>query len=210
MAGCQPIPDDLIGAVLAAFRGAWGGRNRAFYACGLAMGFRASELLSLDRSDVITAQGQIVDRVMVRAEHMKGQEGKTRARTVKLNAVGRRYLEAWLIRQAELGYCAGSIPVFCKASGQRVSYWMMWRALKDAFTASGLDQRGFATHSLRKTFALKTYDHFTSRLISGAFHGDPIVAVCEALGHADIRATRKYIPTPDVDEAIDGLYDGLI
>ena len=53
--------------------------------------------------------------------------------------------------------------------------------LKEAFIATGLNGK-FATHSLRKSFAQRVYEH----------SGD-IYLVQELLGHANVSTTQKYI-----------------
>ncbi|OVE81195.1 hypothetical protein BVY04_03935 [bacterium M21] len=53
---------------------------------------------------------------------------------------------------------------------------------------------------MRKTFALDNYLRLVAMLKSGELQADPLVVLCELMGHADIRATLKYVPRTDVSK----------
>jgi integrase len=179
-----------VEALLESFRGVFAARDRALVVFGITSGFRASEILSLTRGDLINRWGEIDDRVTVRRTHMKG---KRRSRTVDLNPQARLFLSLWLDAQAKLGLITSDRAVFGGRNGQPITYWRMLAILKRGYQAIGLQKRGYATHSLRKTFAENYYRWAVEQLRAGSTQDDPIILTCEALGHADIRATRQYL-----------------
>lgn len=195
MAGMKPLTREQVEAVLETFSGIYRERNQALFMVSIETGFRSQEILSLRRGDVINEAGQINDRITVLAEFMKGREGRKRSRTVPLFGMSKRFLENWLTIQAEkFGLCHRKTPVFSTYAGTALGYWTHWNLYKKAFKKAGITERGFATHSARKTFAKENYEILVDLGITGELRADPIVELSLMMGHADPRATMHYTP----------------
>lgn len=164
-----------------------GARNAALFTVGLMTGFRVSEILSQELSDVFQC-GRVVDAVTVRRAAMKG---KGEGRTVKLNAKAKAALESWLeVRGEEEG------PLWCSAAGKRISRVQVWRILDKAFKSIGMTGT-MGTHCMRKTFADRMYEILDGDLIN----------LQKALGHKWVTSTSQYLSFKEekINDALDQL-----
>ena len=161
-------------------------RNTGLFLLGVSVGGRISEMLSLTIGDVWDFKGdKPIDDFYFRKEIVKGKE---EARRVPLNRDGRNaigMLVGW--QKTHTGSIKPSDPLFLSrksgAEGNKQPFQRKQaeRILKNAFAAAGLTGR-LNTHTLRKSFATRLYNVRRD-----------IVAVQEALGHASIVTTRKYL-----------------
>ena len=188
MKGCRPLTRAEVDLVTSHLRyGHNGVRNSAFFTVGLMTGFRVSELLSVDISDVFQC-GRVVDAVTVRRSAMKG---KGEERTVKLNAKAKEALASWV---EERGVVDG--PLFCSTAGKRISRVQVWRIFNRAFEA--IEMTGtLGTHCMRKTFASRMYDGL----------GGDLINLQKALGHKWITSTSQYLSfkEDEINDALDQL-----
>jgi integrase/recombinase XerD len=202
---CDPFTDEQIPEILAAM--GEGSRNKALFALGLGTGLRVSELLQIRRKDLVDELGVLRDRVTV--YHAKGDK----VRTVPINALATPYLKDWLICQQVIGQASGKCPVFCGPSGQAVTRKYVWQVIRAAARKAKIRPQwggAFGTHSMRKTFARAVYLHWQERQRAGE-DAEPLVKVQEALGHANIDSTRRYLNfmLGRSEEGVMALYPGL-
>jgi integrase len=201
MKGCRPFSDAEVQAITQVFGGRYAARDRALFVTGVKSGFRISELLSLTVGDVYD-HGRIVERVTVQRRHMKK---KTEGRTVVLHPRARDAIGTWLpILARYLGVekprdILPGTPLFCsrvrRADGTRrpIARETAWRILEAAAAANELTGK-IGTHSMRKTFANKVYDHVQHDLVKTQ----------RALGHKNINSTVAYLSfrEEDIEAAI--------
>jgi integrase len=200
MKGCRPLTDTEVTRVLTTLGGRCALRDRALFLLGVKSGFRISELLSLRWGDVVQ-HGQLVERVTVVRRHMKQQR---EGRTVLLHPDARRALAAW--HQACAG--PGALPaerfIFKSRTGanRAMSRRQALRLLTAVYQAHGFTGK-VATHSMRKTFANKVYQHFCRRRAAGE-PLDPFRLTSKALGHRHINSTDHYLSflEAEIDQAI--------
>jgi integrase len=200
MKGCRPLTDAEVIVVLKSFGGRYAWRDRALFLLGVKSGFRVSELLSLRWGDV-WQHGQPVDRVTVPRRHMKQ---RLEGRTVLLHPEAKAALAGWLHACAGAGALPADTYVFRSRKGgnRPISRRHALRVVKDAYEANGLTGH-VATHSMRKTFANKVYQHLTRRRAAGEAI-DPFRLTSKALGHRNIASTDHYLSflEAEIDHAI--------
>lgn len=181
MRGTRPLDNEEIRKVADCFDGTFATRNRGLFMLGVSTGGRISELLSLTINSVYQ-NGAAVTALLFEKSIVKGKE---HSRTVPVNIDGRRAIAELIDWHSEhYGNTESHRPLFPSRNGQGEKY-MTTRAahnvLKKAFEVAGLNGH-LATHSLRKSFAQRLYDHT----------GD-IFAVQEMLGHKSVATTQKYL-----------------
>lgn len=187
--GMRPLSNVEIEKVTEALRasdGPYSIRNTGLFLLGVSVGGRISEMLSLTIGDVWDFKGnKPIDDFYFRREIVKGKE---KARRIPLNRDGRNaigMLVGW--QNTYTGNIKPSDPLFLSrksdAHGNKQPFQRKQaeRILKQAFENAGLTGR-LNTHTLRKSFATRVYNVRRD-----------IVAVQEALGHASIVTTRKYL-----------------
>lgn len=195
MKGTRPLNNDEIIQVSACFDGTFEIRNRGLFMLGVSTGGRISELLSLQIADVYQ-NGKPVTDLLFDKSIVKGGEV---SRAVPVNSDGRRAIEALIGWHGERYQNTNkSRPLFPSRNGQgakRMSRRTAHDVLKSAFEAAGLNGH-LATHSLRKSFAQRLYDHT----------GD-IFAVQEMLGHKSVATTQEYLGVnyASVREAVEAM-----
>lgn len=191
MKGCRPLTDAEIDLVAKSFSGKYVNRDKALFMLGVKSGFRISELLSLQLSDVIQT-GRIVDRVTVQRRNMKK---KTEGRTVLLHPEAKAVLVEWIEELRADGYMTDDAFIFQSKKGRNkaISRVHAWRILKECYESNEMTGK-LGTHSMRKTFANKVFD---------ALEGN-LVKTQKALGHRNINSTVQYLSfrEEDIDEAI--------
>ena len=181
MKGTRPLDNDEIRLVSACFDGTFEVRNRGLFMLGVSTGGRISELLSLQIDDVWQNDKAVSD-LLFEKSIVKGGEV---SRAVPVNRDGRRAIEnliAWhrdKYQNTESDrplfpsrHKSGSVPLHRQTAHQ---------LLKKAFIAAGLNGK-LATHSLRKSFAQRVYEHSSD-----------IYLVKELLGHKNVATTQSYL-----------------
>ena len=181
MKGTRPLDNNEIRLVSQCFDGTFETRNRGLFMLGVSTGGRISELLSLQIGDVWQNRAAVTD-LLYDKSIVKGGEV---SRAVPVNKDGRLGIEnliAWHWERYNTTH--KSRPLFPSRNGQgtqRMSRRTAHNVLKQAFEAAGLNGH-LATHSLRKSFAQRLYDHTSD-----------IFAVQEMLGHKNVATTQKYL-----------------
>lgn len=187
MTGARPLTRQEQASLEVAITGRHYLRDRCLVALGCNTGFRISELLSLNLGDVLQA-GAIVSQVEVRRRNMKG---KVKSRGVVLNEDAVIHLREWI---EELN-CRGGLfphtPLFCASTLKRLDRFQAYRIIRTAAQRAGLSGR-IATHSLRKSFAARTYNHYQDEVAAGK-RVDAFRMTSKALGHSSIESTDKYL-----------------
>lgn len=181
MKGTRPLDNAEIRKVSAAFAGTFAIRNRCLFMIGVSVGGRISELIALKVNDVWQNNKPVSDLLFDR-NIVKGGEV---SRAVPVNTDGRQAIEdliAWHLEH--YGNVDPTRPLFPSRKGQGLK--AMTRiaahdALKDAFGAAGLNGK-LGTHSLRKSYAQRLYEHTND-----------IYAVQEMLGHKSVVTTQRYL-----------------
>jgi integrase len=174
-------------------------RDRAFLQLALGTGFRASEILSLVWSQVLTSSGEISDSVTIERAHLKGGAGvrrkAIRSRRVPLNERVRGAVADYL---GSLGVVPMG-PVFRSRVGDNgaISRVQAHRLLKDLARKLGLDSRRLACHSARKKFALDVHRRA---------HFD-VLKTMRILGHSSPTVTARYVESSQ--DELDALVLGL-
>lgn len=186
--GCRPFTDEEVDRLMACLTGA---RDRALVVVGLYLGARISEALNLDVADV--AEVDASGRIRIRNEivfRRATTKGRHTSRAIKTHAEVRKALLALFEAR---GTDAG--PLFLATGRGRLKRGRAWKLLKAACDRAAIHDR-VGTHSLRKTFGLRTYRAKKD-----------IRLVQALLGHADLRDTILYIAVdePDLHDAIDSL-----
>lgn len=197
MAGCKALTDDEINRVLNSFNGIFEHRNQALFSLGITTGFRISELLSITRGQLIRKNGEFSKTITVKAENMKG---KLKSRTMELTPLAMKYLSYWLLQQQETYNLNQSNQyIFSKLNALGLQYEGAYKFIKNAYAIAGLPtENGYATHSMRKTFALK-YRKFFKNNKEQFENNDEMKALQKGLGHRNINSTYCYIESLDTD-----------
>ena len=181
MKGTRPLDNVEIRKVSAAFGGTFAIRNRSLFMLGVSVGGRISELIALKVNDVWQNNKSVSDLLFNR-NIVKGGEV---SRAVPVNTDGRQAIEDLIAWHLELyGNADPARPLFPSRKGQGLK--AMTRiaahdALKFAFEAAGLNGK-LGTHSLRKSYAQRLYEHTSD-----------IYAVQEMLGHKSVATTQRYL-----------------
>lgn len=182
MKGVRPLSISEIHAVANSFDGKYAVRNKSLFMLGVSCGGRISALLQFYLNDLYQ-NGTAVTDLHFDKGIVKG--GKA-SRYVPLNADGRvaiNELVAWHIEY--FGVFDAERPAFPSRNTGRGIISMTRRnahnILRDAFNAAGLNGK-LATHSLRKSYAQRLYEHT----------GD-IFCVQQMLGHKSVSTTQRYL-----------------
>lgn len=133
-------------------------------------GLRVSELIGLERRDLMLDEGLVV---------VRGKGDKRRIVPIGGGAVRRlrRYLRE---RRPELDRGRSGGAVFLNQHGRPLSRMGAWKIVRKHVTNAGISKR-VTPHTFRHSFAT----HLLER-------GADLVAVQEMLGHADISTTQIY------------------
>lgn len=155
-------------------------RDQALFVLGIWAGFRISELLSLRIADVFQG-GKVVDEVSVARRNMKK---KREGRTIPLHPEAKPALGLWVNKLLQAKDSLPTDPLFPSREGDKKALHRKsaWCALTKAYSKAGLTGK-LGTHALRKTFANRIYEN----------SGHDLMVTQEALGHAEITSTTKYL-----------------
>jgi len=190
MKGCRPLTEAEVRRVLVSFTGRHEVRNRCLFVLGVLCGFRISEMLSLRIKDVV-AGGLVRKRVKVPKRNMKGSK---EGRTAFLPPEGQH---AVLDQIRALEYPAPDDFLFRsqQRKNKAISPSQAHRVLVACFESCGVVDQ-VSTHSMRKTFADRMYNHFLQRVADGE-KVDAFTETSLALGHRDPASTRHYLSFRD-------------
>lgn len=173
-------------------------RDRLFVLLGACTGFRVSELLTLQWSQLVAADGQIVREVTIARRLLKGGRSE-RARAIRSRrvALGERARDAVADYLATLNCLpTPETHVFASRKGliQPITRCHATWLLQEAARAAGIDASRVGAHSLRKVFARGVY----------AGSGCDLVLTQRLLGHTSPLTTARYLQTSDseLDEAV--------
>jgi len=189
MSRCRPATAEEFQRVLRAFSGPLSARGRAMWVLGCTTGYRISELLSLNLGDVVDDAGHIRTEIDVQRRSMKGAAHSRRA---WLEPPVRSVVAEWVMWLNRQGQIHASVPLFCSRAGKRMSRFHAYRILKAAYRRAGLGGHGWATHTMRKTFARQVERNLLTRHRAG----EPLnvlMGIQEALGHRQITSTTSYL-----------------
>lgn len=182
MKGCRPLSESEILLVEQALIRV---RDKCLFKLCLATGFRISEALSIKVSDVIN-KGNPVSRISLSKSCTKGKiEGRSCA-----IGLGTQQAILSLVKDEQL---ASDDYLFTSRKGGMLGRKQAWSILKEAFAIVGLDKKGYACHSTRKTFARRIYQA----------SGKNIVLVQKGLGHRNLNSTSSYLNV--LDEETDNI-----
>lgn len=181
MKGTRPLDNAEIRKVSSAFDGTFTIRNRSLFMLGVSVGGRISELIALKVNDVWQNSKPVSDLLFDR-NIVKGGEV---SRAVPVNTDGQQAIANLIAWHLELyGNVDPTRPLFPSRKGQglkAMSRIAAHDALKDAFETAGLNGK-LGTHSLRKSYAQRLYEHTND-----------IYAVQEMLGHKSVVTTQRYL-----------------
>lgn len=195
MKGCRPLTRREVKSLINSASSSV--RDMALITLGFCTGYRISELLSLQLSDVVDVKGRIYESVSVKAANMKTGVG----RTVRLNSDASKALSKLASARLKTGALL-SEPLFTSRKSndgelRAISRVQAWRIIQVLCELADVVAKGVGTHSLRKTFAARIYE---------AVKGE-LGKVQIALGHANIGSTISYLSfqQSDIDAAILGI-----
>jgi integrase len=189
MAGCTPYTQEELDRILDSLDSDL--QTRVLFKLGLTTGFRVSELLSIRVSDILNPDGSTRSLIRLLKVNTKGKRG---SRELPMSS----WVRQDLVDQAITSDAMGKDFIFSsRQSGNNPMHrTQAWRRLKKYSHSAGVWDTG--THRLRKTFALRMYEHF----------GENIEKTRKVLGHKTIEATRYYLefPMQDTVDAIEDIY----
>ncbi len=191
MRGCRPLTTEETQRVVRAFAGRTARRDRSMFVLQLTTGVRISELLSLNRGDVLTADGSLVDQVLIRRRNTKGAEAGLRK---SLLPIAGEALSRWLEEQKNppWGQVIASVPLFTTFTGRRLSRQHAYNIYRRAYRQAGLTLNALGTHTPRKTYGNRLYEAYLERMQRGE-NIDPFRATSRMLAHKSIDSTEAYL-----------------
>jgi len=168
----EPLPVETIKALLNNCENSiYGLRDKAIIFMLFDTGLRASEILSLNISDINYLTGEILLR--------SGKGGKPRY--VYLGKAARKVLRNYLKRRTEK-----SVILWLCRGGERLSYAGLRSILRRCSERAGIDLPSI--HSFRRSFAI-------NMLRNGA----SIYALKEIMGHTDLQVLQRYLKLNNSD-----------
>lgn len=151
-------------------------RDRCLFVLGIRTGFRISELLSLNISDVFDGS-KVKDSIHLKKRNTKGKQA---GRIVPMHPESALVISAWVNEHPNL---LPDSPLFQSIGGNRLGRIDAWNIIKKACTRALICVERVGTHSMRKTFATTMNEKFNGN----------IYKLKQAMGHASITSTEKYI-----------------
>jgi integrase/recombinase XerD len=183
--GCEESSQPRLTAVASKKKTAIGIRDRAMIEMAYDCGLRASELCSIELSNIDETSGVMYVRGKGRKERIVPYVGA-------LKGVIRRYLEEArpvLAGQPDSGY------LFLSARGNRMSRQELWNIVQRRGRDAGIARARLHPHVLRHSFAT----HLQRR-------GMDLRTLQELLGHSSIATTEKYA---HLDTELRDIYDSF-
>jgi site-specific recombinase XerD len=176
---------EMEALVAAPDRATWvGRRDHALLLVALQTGLRASELINLRRSDLVTGTG-----AHLRCE---GKGRKQRCTPLRRDTV--QVLEAWLQEQAG----AGSDPLFPTVRGTTLSrdaleHLVRRHTLTAARACPSLVGKRVSPHVLRHSTAMELLHHGVDQTVIALWLGHESVETTQIYLHADLRLKEKAL-----------------
>ena len=172
----------------------------ALAAIGVTAGCRITEVLMLQRGDLLTRDGAIRDRICY--VNLKKRGKAFHHRRLVIPKSWRNYIVRHLRADELRGYDRPDDLVFRGNCGSPLRRQTVWRVFRDVLG------KGYGTHWMRKTFAQEMFREFMRTAPA-----DPMRALeltRQALGHARIDTTVRYlgIDAGAVDRAQDAVFSG--
>jgi site-specific recombinase XerD len=168
--GCKPLSDQEISLISDSMESL---RDKCLFILGVKTGFRISELLSIKKSDCLQ-YNKVKASITVQKRNTKG---KVASRSIPLTNEVMEVLKSYIqTLPKEQEY------LFQSRNGNRLSRVQAWRVIKDAANKNNLEGK-IATHSLRKTVAMRAYNE----------SGKDLALTQQILGHKSINSTISYI-----------------
>lgn len=157
------------------------------YAClaaiGVTTGCRITELLLLQRHDLLTREGRIKDEISF--VKLKSGEEKVVHRKLSIPEEYHKFVYAHLLKEEQRGYDMPNDWVFRGQTGKPLSRYTAYNTFRKILGS------GYGTHWMRKTFAQEIFKFFLEDNPR-----DPMRALeltRKGLGHARIDTTVKYL-----------------
>ncbi len=152
-------------------------RNRAMVLLSYSCGLRVSELASLRVSDIVNAEGELNDVVLLTAEQTKGNDSRRVFLNKRAKATLSRYFKATtsVIQQSYL---------FETQKSKRFNTNALTQLLKRLYERVGIV--GATSHSMRRTYITKL-----------STSGVSVRVIAELVGHKSIQTTQRYIDVND-------------
>lgn len=208
MAACDPWFESEIIAIMqsdAINTGRMATRNLSLFSLQIATGGRVSELLNLNRGDVLAADGSVMRTIT-----FTGTKNKHPRTVPMVNPLPLPFLTAWIREQESLGMVSRRCPVYSTTTGKRLSRFAWYKTIKAATEECGL--RGhYGTHSARKTWARDTILYYQEK--AKTEEGiEPIVMLQKAGGWRSLESVRRYLAfmRDDTSDSFAALYSGVI
>lgn len=180
MKGCRPFTDEEVERMLATVdNDRYHLRNRLMILFGCKVGFRISEILSLQVKDVFQ-HGVVPNHVEVKRRNSKGKKaGRTKILHQKVKDAIIEYLLSNLGRKID-----PKAPLFESQVGyaKPITRQQAYNIIHNAAEKCELTGK-IGTHSCRKTFARNVYER----------SGKCLIKTQKALDHTDIRTTVQYL-----------------
>lgn len=175
MAQAKTLSDKELRIVLATIaQGRHAARNRAMVLMSVWAGMRVGEIAALRIGDVTTPDGEIVDRITLKAEQTKGSKGRVVMLGDRLRRELRQYVDT-------VGRKESDSPLFhSQRSRQGFSANTLCQQFAVLYQRAGL--RGASSHSGRRTF-----------ITTLANKGVGVRVLMALAGHRNMSTTQRYI-----------------
>jgi len=187
--GCRPLTDSEFLAILGALEGKYRLRNAALLTLGRYTGYRISEMLSLQVSDIWDGNS-IRKSVTVGRINMKFRRA---GRTVPLHHRAQSALLEWLLAVGMTDTNHSMWPVFfsrkSKSFPRKMTPTGAWMMLQDAAKRAKVSTERLGLHSLRKQFAVAMWE--------SPYVQKDMARMSRLLGHADFSSTIRYLQFMD-------------
>jgi integrase/recombinase XerD len=183
----RPFTDSEVSRLSEHFAKIGHTRNRLLLVLGCCTGYRISELIQISVGHVWSSD-DVVYEVTLQRRHLKGGHGahcrSVRGRRVPLSESVRDAIRNHL---AVIGTTYPQRSLFASArSGEGgMNRSSVFRMLREACMACGIDSTRVSTHSFRKTFVSRIYKA----------SGHDLIATQRIVGHTNPQTTSRYLET---------------
>jgi len=187
--GCRPLTESEFQAIVDALVGKYRLRNAALLTLGRYTGYRISDMLSLQVSDIWNGTS-IRKSVTVARVNMKFRRS---GRTVPLHHRAQSALQNWLAESGMTGASHTMWPVFLsrksKSFPRKMTPTGAWMMLQEAAKRAKVSTERLGLHSLRKQFAIAMWE--------SPYVQKDMARMSRLLGHADFSSTIRYLQFTD-------------
>ncbi len=174
-----------------------GARNRALLLLGFMGALRRSELVALDVDDVVVERRGLIVTVRKSKTDQEGRGARIGLPAQRGDVCPVKAFEAWRDVRAGIDVVVDGalfISLGRRGRGRRLHDQAVWRVLRDAAGAAGVDVERLSAHSLRAGFAT-----------AAARAGRPESATRKVTRHRSIAMLLKYVR---IDDPLDGAAAG--